>query len=101
MPLIATLLPEPLAIIGDVHGERDALHKLLDRAVFLSMGSKACAWHGDGAWEVDTLLPSATLVSRCTKDLAFLQLHHGNRRVTLEEAEAIGLLENTGPGGTD
>ena len=67
----------------------------------LYVSSVVVVWHVDGTWEVPSLLAHGTLVSYCAKDLAFLQLHHGNHRVTLEEAEAIGLLENTGPGGTD
>jgi hypothetical protein len=47
------------------------------------------AWHGDGKWSADVLLETGTLTARCANDVAFMQLHHGNRRVSLEEAEKL------------
>ncbi len=46
-------------------------------------------WHTDGDWATDHLLPDGTLVARCDKHLAILHLHRGNRRVSIEEAEAL------------
>jgi WD40 repeat protein len=52
----------------------------------LTVDSHALRWEGEGHWDADTLLPTGTLTVRCAKDLAFLQLHHGSRRVTIDEA---------------
>jgi WD40 repeat protein len=46
-------------------------------------------WHADGDWTARHLLPDGTLVATCDKHLAILHLHHGYRRVTIEEAEAL------------
>jgi WD40 repeat protein len=43
-------------------------------------------WNGDGTWHAPALLQSGTLVVHCDKNLVFLHLYHGNRRVTLEDA---------------
>jgi tetratricopeptide (TPR) repeat protein len=48
----------------------------------------ATPWHADGDWAARHLLPDGTLVATCHKHLAILHLHHGNRRVTIAEAEA-------------
>ncbi len=58
--------------------------------VHLTLARRATiAWHSDRKWHAYPLLADGTLVSRCAKDLAFLQLHHGNRRVTLDEAGVL------------
>lgn len=49
----------------------------------------AIPWHADGNWIADHLLPDGTLVARRDKHLAILHLHHGRRRVSIEEAEAL------------
>ena len=46
-------------------------------------------WHTDGDWSTDHLLPDGAVVARCDKHLALLHLHHGNRRVSVQEAEAL------------
>ncbi len=46
-------------------------------------------WHADGSWTARHLLPDGTLVATCDTHLAILHLLQGNRRVTIEEAEAI------------
>jgi len=52
-------------------------------------GGRAASWHGDGNWVVRHLLPTGTLVASCDKHLAFLQLHHGDRRVSIDEAAEL------------
>jgi hypothetical protein len=46
-------------------------------------------WCADGEWAPHHLLPDGTLVATRDKHLAILHLHHGNRRVSIEEAEAL------------
>ena len=46
-------------------------------------------WHADGYWTAYHLLPDGTVVARCDKHLAILHLHHGNRRVSVDEAESL------------
>jgi WD40 repeat protein len=46
-------------------------------------------WHADGSWTARHLLPDGTLVATCDKHLAILHLHRGNRRICLEDAEAL------------
>ncbi len=48
--------------------------------------SHRIAWGGDGQWRPSHLTASGTVVARDGNRLAFLNLHHGNRRVTIEEA---------------
>lgn len=55
----------------------------------LSAGAQAAAWHADGDWYVSLLLAQGTVVAHCAGDLAMLQLHHGNRRVSLAQAAAL------------
>jgi len=55
-------------------------------------------WHFDGAWSACALLLDGTAIARCHKDLAFLQLHHGDRRVTLQEAEALYTMQGSQAG---
>jgi WD40 repeat protein len=43
-------------------------------------------WHADGDWIVDTLCDEGALELRRGKQSAVLHLHHGRRRVSLEEA---------------
>ena len=51
--------------------------------------STTLPWHADGEWEARHLLPDGTLVATRDKHIAILHVHHGNRRVTIEEAEAL------------
>ncbi len=55
----------------------------------LSIGQCGAAWHGNGEWIADHLHPTGTLVGHCNKNLAFLQLQHGNTRVSIDEAAAL------------
>jgi hypothetical protein len=45
------------------------------------------AWGGDADWRVKLLLSNGTMVAIGGDQLAFLELHRGNLRVSLEEAE--------------
>ncbi len=46
-------------------------------------------WHADGRWEVHGLQEDGTLVASCDRQLAFLHLYSGDRRVTLKEANRL------------
>ena len=48
------------------------------------------SWHGDGYWgQTPVVVCGSTAIASCGKHLAFLQLHHGKRRVTVDEAVAL------------
>jgi hypothetical protein len=54
----------------------------------------ACAgrsvrWYSEGHWVAEHLLPDGTIAATCGPRLTFLHIQHGNRRVSVEEAEAI------------
>jgi hypothetical protein len=51
-------------------------------------GDTRVDWHTDGSWSAHNLLADGAVIATCD-DLAILHLHHGNRRVTIEEAESI------------
>jgi hypothetical protein len=54
-------------------------------------------WHANGDWTADHLLPDGTVVALCDKHLAILHLHHGNRRVSVEEAERVQIPSSFRP----
>ena len=49
-------------------------------------GSSSVTWQGDGEWGALALTADGTLAAFCVKDVAFLQLHLGNKRISLDEA---------------
>jgi WD40 repeat protein len=55
----------------------------------LLIGAAVATWHGDGQRNACGLLGHGVLITYIGKDLAFLQLHHGTRRVTIGEAAAL------------
>ncbi len=58
--------------------------------ILLSLAVKHTAtWNGGGSWDAHHLEAGGTVVASCDKHLVFLQLHHGNRRVTIDEADAL------------
>jgi len=58
----------------------------------------AISWHADGGWRARALTANGSLVATCAKHVEFLQLHHGNRRVTLDEAKALLSSSSSRPG---
>ena len=46
-------------------------------------------WNADGYWFAAHLRPDGTLVAHRDKHVAILHLHHGNSRVSVEQAEAL------------
>jgi len=64
--------------------------------------SAMVAWHAGGEWTLLAAEADGSLAAFCFKDLAFLQLHHGARRITLEEAtELLGTAtDGSAPRGT-
>ena len=59
------------------------------RSDLFHAANHTAAWWEDGAWVKRRQIPTGTLIVSCDTHLAFLQLHHGNRRVSIEEATAI------------
>lgn len=55
----------------------------------MQIGAVPVFWHADGVWIADHLLSDGTIVVRSDSHLAILHLHHGNRRVDIEEAERL------------
>lgn len=55
-------------------------------------------WSTLGEWRLHDLDRDGTVVANCWNDLAILQLHHGNRRMTFDEAEALVSSQPSTPG---
>ena len=75
-------------------------HTVADRnagGLTLNHAGHSTRWHADGEWTADHLLDDGTVVARCDKHLAILHLHHGNRRVTIEEAERLLVPDGVEP----
>jgi WD40 repeat protein len=71
-------------------GQTEALSSLGGSGLYLyPPAATTLPWHADGYWTACHVLPDGTLVATLDKHVAILHLHHGNRRVTIEEAEAI------------
>jgi hypothetical protein len=56
--------------------------------VTLSARSTTVVWHANGEWRSEHLFEDGTVVATCAKDLAFLQLYDGTRRISIAEADA-------------
>ena len=64
----------------------------------LNIAEATLDWHGDGEWYGKHLLQDGVVIGRCSNDLAFLHLYHGDGRVSLEEAEALQGADGSEPG---
>jgi WD40 repeat protein len=67
------------------------------RGLTLNHAGHTTRWHADGAWTADHLLPDGTIIAHCGKHLAILHLHHGNRRVSIKEAESLSVAAQSAP----
>ena len=67
------------------------------RGLALFQPGHTTRWHTDGGWKADHLLPDGTIIAHCGKHLAILHLHHGNRRMSVEEAERLPLPDRVEP----
>ena len=76
------------------HAQRNAVrpHSTLDETIFSDGGQGGVAlvdrlavfhWHANGEWDSRHLFEDGTVVATCAKDLAFLHLYEGARRVSL------------------
>ncbi len=61
-----------------------AAHKAV---VYATAGPRGVQWHGDGWWNVGTVHSIGVISSYCGSQLAFLQLMHGDRRISAEGAQ--------------
>ena len=86
------------------HAQRNAVrpHSTLDETIFSDGGQGGVAlverpavlhWHANGEWDSRHLFEDGTVVATCSKDLAFLRLYEGARRVSLSAHGLARLAE--------